>query len=123
MPSEKRLRQDEGRLLRLEEQRVASQRGQRKRTLRNLGVLLGGVLVIAGGIAILSGDDATDTETTDTSSDGGSSTTIPQAVQIVLPGEGASVTGDTPCPAADGSAERTTSFEKAPPMCIDPAKA
>lgn len=32
------------------------------------------------------------------------------------------ITGDTPCPPADGSAEPTYSFEKAPPMCIDPAK-
>ena len=35
---------------------------------------------------------------------------------------GNAITGDTPCPPADGSAERTTSFEKPPPMCIDPAK-
>jgi cyclophilin family peptidyl-prolyl cis-trans isomerase len=123
MPSEKRLRQDEGRLLRLEEQRVTSQRGQRKRTLRNLGFLLGGVLVIAGGIAILSGDDATDTDTTGTTTPGDStSSTVPVAAEIVLPGAGAKITGDTPCPAADGSATRTTDFEKAPPMCIDAAK-
>lgn len=43
--------------------------------------------------------------------------TVPPA-----PAEGATITGDTPCPAADGSSPRTTKFEKAPPMCIDPAK-
>lgn len=32
------------------------------------------------------------------------------------------VTGDTPCPAADGSAKPTYSFEKPPSLCIDPAK-
>lgn len=32
---------------------------------------------------------------------------------------GASITGPTPCPATDGSAERTTSFEQPPPVCID----
>lgn len=35
---------------------------------------------------------------------------------------GASVTGDTTCPATDGTAERTTTFAKAPPMCIDEKK-
>lgn len=35
---------------------------------------------------------------------------------------GASITGVTPCPAADGSSPRTTSFAQPPPMCIDPSK-
>lgn len=33
--------------------------------------------------------------------------------------EGASLTGDTPCPAVDGTQERVTSFETAPSGCID----
>ncbi len=37
------------------------------------------------------------------------------------PGEGASISGETPCPEADGSSPRTTRFEQAPPLCIDPA--
>lgn len=37
------------------------------------------------------------------------------------PGPGATIDGETPCPPADGTAERTTSFAAAPPMCIDPA--
>jgi hypothetical protein len=32
---------------------------------------------------------------------------------------GAAITGPTPCPAADGSSERTTDFQQAPPVCID----
>ena len=35
---------------------------------------------------------------------------------------GATLTGDTPCPAADGSSARTVTFAKAPPTCIDAAK-
>jgi peptidyl-prolyl cis-trans isomerase B (cyclophilin B) len=42
--------------------------------------------------------------------------------EILPPAAGASLTGPTECPAADGSAERTTSFAEAPPMCIDLAK-
>jgi cyclophilin family peptidyl-prolyl cis-trans isomerase len=38
------------------------------------------------------------------------------------PGAGASITGETPCPAVDGSSPRTTSFAGPPPMCIDEAK-
>ena len=33
---------------------------------------------------------------------------------------GASLAGETPCPATDGSQERVTSFERAPAGCIDP---
>ena len=35
---------------------------------------------------------------------------------------GLTIEGDTPCPAADGTAPRTTQFEQPPPMCIDPAR-
>lgn len=35
---------------------------------------------------------------------------------------GARITGNTPCPKADGTSKRATSFEKAPGMCIDPKK-
>ena len=111
MPSDKRQRQDEGRLLRLEAQRSTQQKDQRKRQFRTLAMIVGGVLVMAGGFAIFNSDPATD-ETTTTA-----------AGTVVLPPPGKTITGDTPCPAVDGSAERTTTFAKAPPMCIDPAKA
>jgi cyclophilin family peptidyl-prolyl cis-trans isomerase len=119
MPSDKRLRQEEGRLMRLEAERLASQRVQRKRQARTLGLIVGAIVLAAGAIAIFSADDAEDTSTTDTTET--TDTTAPSTV--VLPGSGASITGETPCPAEDGSAERTTDFEQAPPMCIDPAKA
>jgi peptidyl-prolyl cis-trans isomerase B (cyclophilin B) len=114
MPSEKRQRQDEGRLLRLEEQRAATQKTQRKRQFRSLVVILALVLAVAGAIALFSSDGADDSAaTTSTTSD---------AVEVVYPGPGAAITGETPCPPADGTAERTTSFEQTPPTCIDPAK-
>jgi len=67
-------------------------------------------------IRVSGGDTNTDTTattvaaTTDTSS-----TPIASA-------EGRAITGETPCPAADGSESRAASFEKAPPTCIDTAK-
>ena len=33
---------------------------------------------------------------------------------------GATLTGPTPCPPTDGSAERVTEFAEAPPLCIEP---
>ena len=49
-------------------------------------------------------------------------TTVP-AVEITAPPLGGEITGETPCPEADGSSERITSFAEAPPMCIDATKA
>lgn len=60
---------------------------------------------------------------------GGSTTTVdpnaPTTTLTPLPSTivGATLTADTPCPAADGSSPRTISFAKAPPTCIDSAKA
>ncbi len=129
MPSEKRQRQDEGRLTRLEEQRLAQRRAQRNRQLKGLGLLLVAVVIVAFVISIFSEDDkgtevsSEGTDTTETTEAGETtSTTAGSPVEVVLPGPGAAITGETPCPGADGSAERTTSFEQAPPMCIDAAK-
>lgn len=106
--------------MRLEQQRVQSQKAQRGRQARTLGLIIGAVVLAALAIAVFSADDAQDASTADSSS-----TTSPAVANpnVILPGEGASIEGETPCPPADGSAERTTSFEQAPPMCIDPAKA
>jgi len=129
MPSDKRQRQDEGRLLRLEAQRVATQKDSRRRQVRSLALLLGGLLVVAGAIAIFSADGADEALTTDTTgSDAtdatdGTDSTAPGTAEVILPGAGASITGETPCPEVDGSSERTTGFESPPPMCIDPARA
>lgn len=125
MPSEKRQRQDEGRIARLEAQRVEQRRAQRKHQGRNLAILLGLLLVAAFAISVLSGDDDDDAEvSTDSSSttavDGSSTTAAAGApVEILLPGHGAAITGETPCPDEDGSSERTTSFEQPPPVCIE----
>jgi cyclophilin family peptidyl-prolyl cis-trans isomerase len=127
MPTEKRQRQDEGRLARLEAERQAQRRAQRARNLRNLLLLLGALVLVALAISLLSGDDGEEVSTEGTTTTEGEATDDTsedpgEPVEVVLPGAGASITGETPCPPADRSAERTTSFEQAPPMCIDPAK-
>src|SRR5262245_59587750 len=46
-------------------------------------------------------------------------TTFCDPVNVTLPPPGETLTGQTPCPPADGSAPRTTTFAGPPPMCID----
>ena len=50
-----------------------------------------------------------------------STSTPPTTVSLAV-APGATIAGDTPCPAADGSSPRTTSFAKAPPTCINASK-
>jgi cyclophilin family peptidyl-prolyl cis-trans isomerase len=131
MASEKRKRQDAGRLIRLEQEQQDQKRSQRGRQLKGLGLLVGVVVAIAIGISVFGGDDGKDEVSTDSTSttvaDDGS-TTAPgdtsttegagEPVAVVLPGAGETITGDTPCPEADGSSKRTTGFEQAPPSCV-----
>lgn len=79
-------------------------------------VLLIGITVLGVSQVITGGPD-TDVETA-------SSTTLARRTPVSLPtpAPGAAITGDTPCPNPDGSSPRSTSFAKAPPVCIDPSK-
>lgn len=106
---------------RMRQQRRAEREAARKR--RNLQIVAAVLtLAVAGvgiGVAATSGDNGSSSssvEQTTSTAEG----TSPASVDAVPAGR--TITGDTPCPPADGSAERASSFEKAPPMCIDPAK-
>src|SRR3954453_2372987 len=92
---------------------------ERRKKATNTGLKVGGAIVGLVAVAVLlaltvgKSDDKSST----------AATTIPSAnPTAVSVAPGATITGDTPCPKADGPSERTTSFAKAPPMCIDPAK-
>jgi cyclophilin family peptidyl-prolyl cis-trans isomerase len=132
MGTEKRQRQKQGRQLRVEQQRTTEKRSQRFRQIRGLVLVLVAVLGVALLISILSGggeDDtvATDDTTPDQADEGATDEGATdegdeqaELVEVELPGEGASIEGETPCPPEDGSAERTTGFAEPPPTCIDP---
>lgn len=67
----------------------------------------------AGLISAAQGDDPVVT-----------ATTLPEPVDLPWVPEqfaGATITGPTPCPATDGTSDRTTEFEQSPPLCIDEA--
>jgi cyclophilin family peptidyl-prolyl cis-trans isomerase len=123
MGTDKRERQKAGRQARIEAARIAQQKADQRAKLVRFGVLAAVVVVLIGGLAYL---QSRKTDETVSSGDQASTTTVPDAAggpaNVPAPPEGKTISGETPCPAADGSAERTTKFEKAPPMCIDPAK-
>lgn len=77
-------------------------------------VVLVGLVLSISLLVTAGGDD----ETSETKPDEASKT-LPTAKPVA---DETAITGDTPCPPADGSAKPTYQFEKAPGMCIDPAK-
>jgi cyclophilin family peptidyl-prolyl cis-trans isomerase len=128
MGTAKRERQKQGRQARIEAARAAQQRSQRVRTMRNFGIVV--VVIIVGlflltwltgsndkneAVSTASGGSTTSTDLTSTSA-------TASTVSIPIPAAGATVTGDTTCPAADGSSARTTTFAKEPPTCITAGK-
>ena len=123
MPSEKRQRQDEARYSRRVAESAAAKRRQRNRQLRNLGIIVAAIAIVALGISILGGDDDDPVETSDATStsvaDDTETGTDPDS--SATPGDPA--IGDTPCPPAEGAPERTTTFASGPQACIDVAKA
>jgi cyclophilin family peptidyl-prolyl cis-trans isomerase len=128
MPSEKRQRQDEGRLQRRIEQQAVAKRTQRNRNAVITAVV---VVVLLGGFFVYSllshdSDDAVDAAgSTTTSVDADASTTTAAGTDSTAttvasnaaPGDPA--IGTTDCPPADGSAKRQTSFTSGPKSCID----
>jgi cyclophilin family peptidyl-prolyl cis-trans isomerase len=123
----KRERQKANRQQRLEE--LARQARTQKRKRSGMYVLLIPLAALAlyGIVKLVTRGDNSTAATSD-SVDPFASTTIdpnaPTTTLTPLPSTiaGATVTGDTTCPAADGSSPRTISFAKAPPSCIDATK-
>ena len=95
---------------------------QRKARTRRRAVtfvlIVAAFLGVAFLISVFAGDDEEDLATGDSTTT--TSTTIEPLLTPVP--DGAAITGETPCPPVDGSAERTSSFENPPPMCIDTEK-
>jgi peptidyl-prolyl cis-trans isomerase B (cyclophilin B) len=121
MGTEKRERQKENRRVRLEEQADAWRREQRRRRVFWYGAL---ALLVIGGVVLVSflKSNNKSSSAKSTSSTTAVPTSVSTPASVTVPPKGATLTGATPCPPADGSAKRTTTFAKPPPTCIDPAK-
>jgi cyclophilin family peptidyl-prolyl cis-trans isomerase len=103
----------------------ARKREQRKRQSLYAGVAVVVVAALVGGyFALHHGSSKKSVSTTATSAPGDSTTAVtqPSPPKAGPSAPGATLTGDTPCPKADGTSPRTTSFAKAPPLCIDAKK-
>jgi cyclophilin family peptidyl-prolyl cis-trans isomerase len=119
--TDKRERQKANRQARLAELERQQRRSTSRKKVIRIGLIVVVALAAAFGLSRLIGQDDDTVDAADTSvptSDGATTTAAPPSTLFA----GATVTGETPCPAADGSSERANSFENPPPMCIDPAK-
>lgn len=116
MATAKRQRKKENQAARRAALEAARRRQRRKRQVLNLGAMLLGVVLLAALLVFFARGRGDDTASPPT-------TTAPPVTLASLPPAppGRAITGDTPCPQPTGE-ERATSFEKPPPMCIDPAK-
>ena len=123
MPTEKRERKRQGQQAR-QAAAAAARKRQQARSRAIAGAFL--ALVLVAGVAVLvspGGDDQDVASTGPTTTLSGVPTSaVKKPVDLPPVTPGASIKGDTPCPPTDGSATRTSSFEKPPPLCVEVAK-
>jgi len=101
--------------------RRAADRAQRKRRLIAIGAVVVALLFVVGFVVAAANTNQTTTATSTTTGTDQSTTSVTDGPTVTVPTAkgGAAIKGATPCPAADGSSPRTTSFAQAPPTCID----
>lgn len=133
MGTEKRERQKQNRQQRLSELAVQQKRAKVKKRGLQFGIGIPAVIlalflivnVFAGDDASSPSDEALKEEVqallgATTLPEGEATDTASTVPATTIPGK--TISGDTACPKADGTEERVTKFEKAPPMCIDATK-
>jgi cyclophilin family peptidyl-prolyl cis-trans isomerase len=122
--TEKRERQKLNRLQKVAEDKKAEAAATRKRQIIKWGSIIGVAAVAIVGIALATKKSPAKVTTAATSTTiEGSATTAPGASTSAAGAPtGKTITGDTPCPKADGTEEKVVKFAKEPPTCIDAAK-
>ncbi|MGA0081211.1 MAG: peptidylprolyl isomerase [Ilumatobacteraceae bacterium] len=107
MGTDKRNRKKENRRQRLDYLAKQQHRRRTRKRITRLVIVIAAIVGVTFIIWVSRGDDAvTSTDTTPST----------QTNQVT---EGAAITGETPCPAIDGTSERAASFENAPPNCLE----
>jgi len=133
----KRERQKANRQKRLEELAHEARRDKTRKRGLQIGIAVVAALVLLYVAAQLFGDDADTTDTTAATTTAVIDATAPPTTtdpNATTTTEGPTTTaaptttdvkefayGTAPCPAEDGSTEKTDTFEGAPQLCIDPA--
>jgi len=122
MGTDKRARQKEFHRSRLEAARKEAAAAKRRQRVIRIGGVVAVTVILVGVMALFGDRDDSSKEAGKKNASTTTSTVESAAATLKGPGQGAAIKGDTPCPKADGSSERTTSFENPPPMCIDASK-
>ena len=110
MGTDKRNRKKEKRRQRLDDLARQQQRKRTRKLATRAAIFIAVVVGVALIISVSGGSDSTTTN--DTTVD----------TTATAPVEGRAITGDTPCPAVDGSEARASTFEQAPSNCLDAGK-
>jgi cyclophilin family peptidyl-prolyl cis-trans isomerase len=110
MGTEKRNRKKENRRQRLDDLAKQQQRKRTRQLATRAAIFIAVVVGVALIISVSGGSDST--STSDTAVD----------TTATAPVEGRAITGETPCPAVDGSEVRASTFENAPSNCLDANK-
>jgi cyclophilin family peptidyl-prolyl cis-trans isomerase len=124
VPTQKRERKRQGHQAR-QAAMIAARKRQQKRTRAIAGGFLALVLVAGVAVVVQGGDDDQEVASTGVSTtvaETNSTAAAKKPVELPPLAAGQSIRGDTACPPADGSAPRTTTFEKPPPLCVVVAK-
>ena len=107
MGTDKRNRKKENRRQKLDDLAKQQQRKRTRKLATRAAIFIAVVVGVALIISVSGGSDSTST----------SDTTVDTTA--TAPVEGRTITGDTPCPAVDGSEARASTFEKAPSNCLE----
>ena len=110
MGTDKRNRKKENRRQRLDDLAKQQQRKRTRKLATRAAIFIAVVVGVALIISVSGGSDSTSTNDTTVDS------------TATAPVEGRAITGDTPCPAVDGSEARASTFEQAPSNCLDAGK-
>ena len=110
MGTDNRNRKKENRRQRLDDLAKQQQRKRTRKLATRAAIFIAVVVGVALIISVSGGSDSTST----------SDTTVDTAA--TAPVEGRAITGETPCPAVDGSEARASTFENAPSNCLDASK-
>jgi cyclophilin family peptidyl-prolyl cis-trans isomerase len=100
-------------------QRQAAARRQKK--VLALVVIVLALALVAGFFGIRSETETASTTTASTTPTTAAGPPVAGTAELPRPPAGETLSGETPCPALDGSSPRVTTFAGPPPMCIDPA--